>query len=93
MAIGQHFEDHYAYPETTLLQDDDDDDNYNDKDCTSIVKVLLKYSWFDDEQQPWYNIGYQSIMGTATYHNMMLTIMRPYVVGPNTSDQNLHVGL
>ena len=25
----------------------------------------------------WYNTGYQSIMGT---HNMMLTIMRPYVV-------------
>jgi len=46
VAIGQHFEDHYAYPETTKLQDDDDDDDddYGNKDCTSIVKVLLKYS-------------------------------------------------
>ena len=47
MAIGQHFEDHYAYPETTKLEDDDgdgdgddDDDDDDDDDCT--VQVLLK---------------------------------------------------
>lgn len=35
----------------------------------------------------WYNTGYQSIMGT---HNMMLTIMRPYVVRHENFGPNLH---